>query len=303
VAFVAFTRRQPAAESGTCRPSGSKPWLRGPETIQWEFRRSFFRIPGEAKMSSDTSRNRYLLISLALSVILTWNRPAFAGPTVDHGLYDGLLKQFVHSGRVDYKGLQASEAQLDRYLEILAAVNPADLERLERFAFYINLYNAWTIKLILSAYPDLTSIKDLGNLLRSPWKKEIVRLRSGTVSLDHIEHEILRPQFRDPRVHFAINCAARSCPPLRSEAYIGRRLEEQLDDATRRFVNDPTRYRLEGNRLHVSRIFKWFSEDFDDDIIGFIGRFAQGEFKSRLQANTGRVQVIYLPYDWSLNVK
>ena len=220
---------------------------------------------------------------------------------VDNRLYGELLKKYVRDGNVDYAGFKSEEKKLDRYLKILENVDPEKLSRNEQFAFYTNAYNAWTIKLILSGYPDVTSIKDLGSLIKSPWKKKIVRIDREVISLDHVEHEILRPRFKDPRVHFAINCAAKSCPPLQPEPFKGNILSQQLDDATRSFINDPRSYRLEGDELYVSRIFKWFSEDFNDDVLGFFLKYTTGNLQKELEAKSDRINVKYLRYDWSLN--
>ncbi len=226
---------------------------------------------------------------------------AAAEPVVDNSLYAELLKNYVRAGKVDYAGFKSEEANLDRYLKILENVDPEKLSRNEQFAFYANAYNAWTIKLILSGYPGVKSIKDLGNLLRSPWKKKIVRIAGEVITLDHVEHEILRPRFKDPRVHFAINCAAKSCPPLRPEPFSGAILDQQLDDSTRSFINDPKSYRLEDNELYVSRIFKWFAEDFKDDPFGFFLEYATGDLLMKLKGKSDRIIVKYLKYDWSLN--
>ena len=220
---------------------------------------------------------------------------------VDNSLYGELLKKYVRDGKVDYAGFKTEEAMLDRYLKILENLDPGKLPRNEQYAFYANAYNAWTIKLILSGYPGVTSIKDLGSLIKSPWKKKIVRIDGEVISLDHVEHEILRPRYRDPRVHFAINCAAKSCPPLRPEPFSGNILDRQLDDSTRSFINDPQSYRLEDNELYVSRIFKWFSEDFNDDVFGFFLKYATGNLKKKLETQSERINVKYLQYDWSLN--
>ena len=180
-----------------------------------------------------------------------WVRPTWAGPKVDHGLYGELLKAHVKDGVVDYQGFKNDEAQLDRYLEMLAATHTKTLSSDEQFAFYINAYNAWTIKLILSDYPGIKSIKDLGSFFSSPWKKEIAHLDGKKVSLDYIEHDILRPRFKDPRIHFAVNCASKSCPPLLWEPYRGDILDRQLTTVTERFINDPQRNRLQGETLYV----------------------------------------------------
>ncbi|MFP4531890.1 MAG: DUF547 domain-containing protein [Desulfobacterales bacterium] len=238
----------------------------------------------------------YILLAGVIAAPL-W---AAAAP-VDHSIYAALLEKYVQDGVVDYAGFQRAEDRLDRYLEILENTDVKKLSRNERFAFYTNAYNAWTIKLILTEYPDIDSIKDLGGFFTSPWEKEFVRINNDVVTLDHIEHDILRPEFKDPRVHFAINCAAESCPPLRSEPYAGSRLDQQLDDATRSFINDPQENYLKGDKLYVSRIFKWFSEDFEDDIIGFFIEYAEGDFKEKLNARKHELDVKYLDYDWSLN--
>jgi len=223
-----------------------------------------------------------------------------ASETVDHKLFDILLKKYVANGIVNYNGLKQEESVLDRYLEMLESVIPDNLLRNEQFAFYINLYNAWTIKLILKGYPDIESIKDMGSLFTSPWKKKIVRINNRVVTLDYVEHEILRPVFKDPRVHFAINCAAKSCPPLRSEAYRGEILEDQLNDSTISFVNDPRQNYIKGEKLYISKIFDWFEEDFNG-VHGFFLQYARGNFKKQLENIGEKIEIIHLDYNWSLN--
>jgi len=226
---------------------------------------------------------------------------AAAAPPVDNSIYAELLTKYVVNGHVDYAGLKRDEARLDQYLKVLEQVDPERLPREEQFAFYINAYNAWTIKLILTGYPGVKSIKDLGSLLQSPWKKEFVRINGKTLTLDDIEHTILRPRFKDPRVHFAIVCASKSCPPLIAEPYLGAVLDAQLNRSTRDFLNTPANYRLDRNTFRVSSIFKWFAEDFNKDVVGFYLKFAQGELKEKLQAGRDRIDVSYMDYDWSRN--
>ena len=249
-----------------------------------------------------------LLLPAALALLITavvvdGQILASAGPSVSHSLFGELLNKYVSEGKVDYAGFQSEEAKLDQYLDLLQGVDPKTLSGKEQFAFYANAYNAWTIKLILTKYPDITSIKELGIFNTGPWKKKVVRLRGETVSLDHIEHDILRPRFKDPRVHFAINCAAKSCPPLGSEPFLAEKLDQQLDDVTRSFINNPQSYRLEGRNLHVSRIFKWFSEDFNEDALSFFIKYANGELKTKLEPQPEKINIKYLAYDWSLNGK
>jgi hypothetical protein len=221
--------------------------------------------------------------------------------TVDNSLYAELLSDYVNQGIVDYQGFKKEEKKLDAYLDVLAAVDPEKLSRHNRFAFYINAYNAWTIKLILTGYPGVKSIKDLGSIFSSSWKKKICRINGKMLSLDEIEHDILRPTFKDPRVHFAVNCASKGCPKLISTPYEGDILESQLNEAARAFINNPEKNYLKDNTLYVSSIFKWFAEDFDHDIPAFLKKYADDELKRQLSEKSGDINVKYLDYDWSLN--
>jgi len=249
--------------------------------------------------------NRYLLFLSALlfSFITALVETGSSSQVVDNTIYAELLEKYVKDGVVDYEGFKNIEAKLEQYLKVLEKIDTKTLSRNEQFAFYVNAYNAWTIKLILGGYPGIKSIKDLGSLFKSPWKKKICRIDGEIITLDDIEHNILRPRFKDPRVHFAINCAAKSCPPVRSEPYRGGELDQQLDEMTRAFINDLKNNRLEDHTLYVSSIFKWFKEDFKKDIIGFFLKYAKGDLKKQLEANKEKIRVKYLDYNWSLNGK
>ena len=220
---------------------------------------------------------------------------------VNHEIWADLLGKYVKPAGVDYSGFKTEEERLDQYLRVLENMDPEKLSRNDQYAYYINAYNAWTVKLILSKYPDVKSIKDFGTILKSPWQKKWVRINGEVITLDDVEHNILRPRFKDPRVHFAINCSAASCPPLRPEPYLGPALDQQLDDSTRSFVNDANSYRLEDNTLYISRIFKWFSEDFNGDALEFYLQYAEGDLKAKLAGQKDTIKVKYLEYDWSLN--
>ncbi len=250
---------------------------------------------------------RYVLVLsiCVVSGLLSAETAAQSGPdeSVDNRSYADLLKKYVSSGRVDYHGFKSAEAVLDRYLKMLGHINPKALSRKDQFAFYINAYNAYTLKLILTEYPGIESIRDIGGLFGSPWKKKICRINGQNLSLDEIENEILRPRFQDSRVHFAINCASKGCPPLRSEPYEGRLLEQQLDDAARRFVNNSGYNRLEGHTLFVSMIFKWYADDFENDVIGVFLKYADTNLHNQLKVNREKIKLKYLDYDWSLNGK
>lgn len=253
------------------------------------------------KHSAKTQKFLFLVVfsfSLFLGPVSGWS-----SEVVDNSIYAELLEGHLKDGLVDYQGLKNDEAKLDRYLEMLEKVDTKKLSRNEQFAFYANAYNAWTIKLILSGYPGVKSIKDLGSIFKSPWKKKICRIDNNIITLDDIEHDILRPRFKDPRVHFAINCAARSCPPLRFEPYQGSVLDKQLDEQAEAFVNNSASNRLEGSILYASKIFDWFEEDFNNDIIDFFTKYAKGDLKKGLEANKGKIKIKYLHYDWSLNGK
>jgi len=238
-----------------------------------------------------------------LAVLFIASGTAWSRDPVDHRPYEYLLGKYVSDGRVDYQGIQREEDLLDQYLTIIENVDTDRLTKDGQFAFYINAYNAWTIKLVLSGYPGINSIKDLGTLFRGPWKKRICRINGKVLTLDEIEHEILRPRFNDSRVHFAINCAAKSCPPLISVPYREETLNRQLDESASAFINNPARNRIEDTTLYVSAIFKWFRSDFNNDIAGFVLRYAQGDLKVRLETVGDRVRIEHLDYDWSLNDK
>ena len=246
---------------------------------------------------------RQFLILLLISLLFVFygSIEQATAVTDDQAIWTELLKKYVKPGGVDYAGFKSEEEKLDQNLKMLEHADLKTLSRDEQFAYYINAYNAWTIKLILSTYPGIKSIKDLGTFWKSPWEKKFVRINGELLSLDDVEHHILRPRFKDPRVHFAINCSAVSCPPLRSEPYMGSSLDQQLDQATRSFINDPNSYRLEGYAFYVSRIFKWFAEDFNNDVLGFYMKYARKDLKKKLAEKKDVIQIKYLNYDWSLN--
>lgn len=221
----------------------------------------------------------------------------------DHSAFDELLHRYVHDSRVDYRGLATERPQLIGYLDSLGGIDAARLGRDDRMALFINAYNAATLLLIVEHdSPALASIKDIPSSKR--WKDRRWRVAGATYSLDDLEHKVLRPEFGDPRVHTAINCASVGCPDLRAEAFVGTRLSAQLDDQAARFVNDPRHVQVKGKTLHVSSIFKWFAEDFRNDggsVHGFILRYAADELRRQMEALGPRPKIKYLDYDWSLN--
>lgn len=210
-----------------------------------------------------------------------------------HIMLDGLLKKHVSpSGAVNYKGLKADEASLDKYFVMLESNTPGTTwNRNQELAYWINVYNAYTIKLILNNYP-LKSITNLHG--GKPWDVKWIKLDGKTLSLNNIENDIIRPKYNEPRIHFAVNCAAKSCPPLLNGAYMAKTLDSQLESQTKKFVNNPAFNKLEKNAIQVSKIFDWYGEDFGD-IASFVMRYADKTVKPS-------AKVTYMEYDWNLNV-
>lgn len=224
----------------------------------------------------------------------------------DHAAFTRVLSGAVTNGLVDYAGLHRAPAELDAYLDVLAAVTEPEFDAWspsERQAFLINLYNAATLRLILDHHP-VRGIRRIGGWFGSPWKIGCVRLWGRKVSLDHVEHGLLRPRFREPRVHFALVCAAKGCPPLREEAYSASRLDAQLDDQARRFLAQPEKNRFDeaAGTVWLSPIFQWYGSDFavgGATVPAVLGPWL-GESQRRLVQRTD-VVVRYTDYDWSLN--
>lgn len=214
---------------------------------------------------------------------------------------DAALSARVHEGRVDYAGLKKDSSGLDAWLAAAAKADEADFKgrpQEERLAFLINLYNAATLRLILAHYP-IESIRKIGPVWdqSKAWKLPVVGVFGRTVTLDMIEHEMIRPVYEDPRVHFALVCAAKGCPPLRSEAYDGARLDAQLEDQARLFLSQKAKNdaRREGKTASLSLIFKWYMADFGGSkksVLNFV--------KKWLPVEDGWT-VEWTEYDWALN--
>ena len=246
-------------------------------------------------------QNRFKFIAGLSVLFLFFSSHAAANYKNDNRIYASLLKKHVTNKRVNYDGFKKDEKLLDEYLAVLNRTNPKLLSKKNQFAFYINAYNAFTIKLVLTKYPGINSIKEVGSFFSNPWSKKFILLQGKTVSLDHIEHEILRPRFKDPRVHFAINCASKSCPPLRDEPYEGDTLENQLNHQTSQFINDKKNTFVKEDTLFISKIFKWFEKDFSDNPLLFIQRYAHEELNKKIDSPGRNLKINYLNYDWTLN--
>jgi hypothetical protein len=252
---------------------------------------------------------RAAAVALALATVDTASAASGAALDGEHAAWTSLLRSHVAGGLVDYAGLKREAGALDDYLRSLESVERAELEgwpRADQLAFWINAYNAYTLKLVLDRYP-LRSIRSIGFLPGSAFKRRFIplqRVAGGKLSLDDIEHRILRERFEEPRIHFAIVCASRSCPVLRDEAYRGSVLDAQLDDAARTFLRDPARNRYDpaSRTLSLSRIFEWFRGDFEGaagTIPAFVERYADERTAEELRR--GGVRVEFLEYDWALN--
>ena len=260
---------------------------------------------------------------LVLTLVLTTISGIVQAFDHDHTVWDGLLKRHVvlisegNASQVDYAGLSAQRNELKRYLDTLSGVSEDRYQgwsKAQRLAFLINAYNAFTVELILTAYPDIKSIKDLGNLFQSSWKKSFFVLLGEKRHLDNLEHELIREPgvFDEPRIHFAVNCASIGCPMLRDEAYTAERLELQLADAMDRFLSDSSRNRFDSkeNSLQVSRIFDWYGQDFEQGHRGFtslqatFARFAERltrDPQSVQRIRAGDYRIVFFDYDWGLN--
>lgn len=233
-----------------------------------------------------------------------------AQTTARHRLFTELLSSYVHDGIVNYKKLR-SDGRLAGYIGWLAKTDPDSLpNEKDKLAFWVNAYNAYTLKIICDNYP-VESINDLhtGGLVigtATVWDKKFVIVNGKTMSLNSIEHEIVRPQFKDPRGHFALVCASKSCPQLRSEAYEGTTLDRQLDDQGKAFLSDPLRNEFDPVKKHadISRIFDWYKSDFgpsDTEVLRYVSRFLSDSVARQILAAPNEWEIGYKSYDWSLN--
>ena len=266
-------------------------------------------------------RVRYrVLLTLLVGLGLCSAVASEASSIREHREFDRLLRAYVHdlpggqASVVDYAGFARERDRLRGYLQRLSAVPSTDFAAwpwADRQAFLINAYNAATIETVLGRYPDLDSIKDLGGLLQSPWQQPVLDLLGKTRSLDDIEHVLMRgsDDYRDPRIHFAVNCASIGCPALRNEAYTGAKLQAQLEDQTRRFLADRSRNRYDAvaQSLLLSPIFDWYRADFErlsDGLDHFLLRYADIlglDAPARSAASVAKLDLRFGDYDWRLN--
>lgn len=230
--------------------------------------------------------------------------------TIDHADWDRLLKAYVVANadginRVAYGRVSAADrAVLDGYIRRLAATPISRFRRDEQQAYWINLYNALTVQVVLDYYP-VASIHDIdispGIFASGPWDRKLIEIEAKDVSLNDIEHRILRPIWRDPRIHYVLNCASIGCPELPTEAFTAANTAAGLDAAAGAYINHPRGWRLDGKRLIVSSIYSWYRSDFgrdDGDVIAHLKRYSTPERAARLES-VDRVSGDV--YDWALN--
>lgn len=246
-----------------------------------------------------------IFVGMALALMVSF--PAQAAEfDQSHALFDHVLKIYVKDARVDYAALKAHPQDLNRYLEQVAGVTKPEFKQWneqQQMAFLLNAYNAYTLRLIIDHYP-IKSIKDIGNFLRGPWDQPVVKLFDETTTLSTVENKMLRADYSEPRVHFAMVCASIGCPPLRNEAYVAGRLDEQLSDQAKRFLANKTKNRVDvaNHTAYLSPIFKWFAGDFEKksgSVVAFLKPYWPEEERAELE--NGNFAIRYTDYDWSLN--
>lgn len=228
---------------------------------------------------------------------------------IDHSSWQKLLDKYLKVtadgiNRVDYAGFRAKgHKHLKRYLKKLQGVKVTGLNRREQYAYWVNLYNALTVDVILEHYP-VKSIRDIsispGVFAKGPWGKKLVKVQGQSLSLDDIEHNILRKVWRDNRVHYAVNCASIGCPNLAAQAYTGQNLSKQLDNAAIAYLNHPRGLAFDGDRLTASKLFTWYAKDFGSqtDMFNHFRHYARPALAKKLKTTT---RISGYVYDWGLN--
>ena len=249
--------------------------------------------------------SKLFIIILFLSGCSGFESPSSDAQSISHQIWDGLLTEHVSAdGWVDYSAFKKDTILLQKYLDLLSSnpPNEATWTKNEQLAYWINAYNAFTVKLIVDNYP-IKSITELHPqpyipMVNTVWHRNFFKIGGTTMNLDAIEHKILRKKFNEPRIHFAIVCASYSCPKLRNEAFTGDKVEAQLKDQAMNFINDPKRNIIQKDKIKLSKIFKWFNRDFtkNESLISFLNQYS--EVKIDKDATIG-----YMKYNWSLNEK
>jgi hypothetical protein len=239
-----------------------------------------------------------------------WDKATANKVAIDHAEWNAFLAKYVKPGRdginrVAYGKVAAYDREkLAAYLARMQGVKPTKFSRTEQRAYWINAYNAATVNVVLEHYPveSITKIDiSPGLFAKGPWKKKLLTIEGEDVSLDDIEHRILRPIWKDPRTHYSVNCASLGCPNLATVAYTAGNMEELLDAGARAYVNHPRGARIENGKLYVSSIYSWFEADFGDSeegVIEHLEKYAEPALAKQL---AGVHRIAGDSYDWSLN--
>lgn len=235
--------------------------------------------------------------NLILIVALAFGTFSFAAGKPDHSILDRLLNEYVSStGKVNYKGLKTKMDTLDSYLLELKAHAPAsDWTKNDKKAYYINAYNAYTLKLVLTKYP-VASVKDISFSGKDLWSTKLVKLGENVYTLGQVENDLLR-KMGDPRIHFAINCASYSCPKIWNHAYTGANVSSQMDKLTKAYINDVKHNIITEKKIKISQLFEWYAADFvttEHTLIQYLNKYSTIQIAAD-------AKVEYLPYNWSLN--
>lgn len=243
------------------------------------------------------------LLAVVLTLLTSILTFATAPNEVDHSAFDRLLKKYVNDkGSVNYKGFKKDEKEFGLYLDMLSKNAPTDKwSKNEQMAYWINAYNAYTIRLILDHYP-IESIKDIGSKIKipfvtTPWAKKFIKIGKETMSLDNIEHGTLRKKYNDPRIHFTLVCASISCPRLRNEAYMASKLDAQMDDQGSDFLNNPAKNSITKDKTSLSKYFDWYKADWNENgksVEQWVNKYS----KTKINKDT---KISFLDYNWSLN--
>lgn len=239
-----------------------------------------------------------------------WDRSSPNKVAISHAAWDEFLGKYVQEGRdginrVAYGKVSAADRdKLAAYLTALQDVKPTKYARAEQRAYWVNLYNATTVRVVLDHYPVESIMKiniSPGLFARGPWKKKLLTIEGEAVSLDDIEHRILRPIWKDPRTHYAVNCASLGCPNLAKVAYTSANMEALLEEGARAYVNHPRGARIENGKLYVSSLYTWFEADFGDSEQGVIEHLTKYAAPSLARQLAGIHRIAGDDYDWSLN--
>lgn len=263
----------------------------------------------------NTKSNNFLQVFLVLTILLSSAcastlvnvlnkkvKPVESSSTpIQHDIWDSILNDHVKKdGTVDYKGIIAVRDQFDTYIKLLENNHPNEKNwsRDESVAYWINAYNAFTVQLIMDNYP-VSSIKDIKGgitFVSSVWDQKFITIEGHEYDLNNIEQGILRKYYKEPGIHFAVNCASISCPPLANFAFTADQLQDQLDQMTRSFLADPSKNIITSDHLQLSKIFNWYKSDFSDgqSLKEYINRYTDVEVDPK-------AKISYLDYDWGLN--